>query len=190
MFQQLTRSVRFRKNLARSVCFPMSNIKLYYFDIEARAEAIRLALVLGDVPFEDIRLSREEFGKKKAEGFFKFGQMPVLEVDGKQYAQSVALGLWAANKAGIEPSDPLQQLRITEARLLVDELVDKMIPSFRLTDLQERLAARKLYCEKDLPQYFGYAEKLLTENGTGYFVGKVTTRDKGMGIIERDSWEE
>jgi hypothetical protein len=40
-------------------------VKLYYFDATARAETSRLCFVLGGVKFEDIRLTRSEFGEKK-----------------------------------------------------------------------------------------------------------------------------
>jgi hypothetical protein len=49
------------------------SIKLWYFDGYGRAEAIRMMLTYLEAPFEDIRLSFEEFGKLKAEGKFEFG---------------------------------------------------------------------------------------------------------------------
>jgi glutathione S-transferase len=61
------------------------SIKLWYFDMYGRAEPIRLMLTYLEAPFEDIRLSREEFGKLKAEGFFEFGQVPAAEWEGKMY---------------------------------------------------------------------------------------------------------
>lgn len=51
----------------------MSNIKLFYFDFEGRAEPIRLALTIGNIKFEDVRLTKEQFGEQKANGKFKFG---------------------------------------------------------------------------------------------------------------------
>ena len=59
------------------------DINLYYFDIEGRAEIIRLVLTIGGIKFNDIRLTPEEFKTKKEAGFLKFGQAPVLEVNGK-----------------------------------------------------------------------------------------------------------
>ena len=61
-------------------------IKLYYFDMGGRAEVIRLALHMGKIAFEDIRLGFPEFGQKKHEGTFKFDQLPVVEINGVQYA--------------------------------------------------------------------------------------------------------
>lgn len=44
-------------------------IKLYYFDFGGRAEPIRLALHVGGVPFEDVRITEEEFRTHKAGAF-------------------------------------------------------------------------------------------------------------------------
>ncbi len=51
--------------------------KLYYFDGYGRAEFIRMALWAGKVPYEDVRLSPEQFGKLKGEGFFPTGSIPI-----------------------------------------------------------------------------------------------------------------
>ena len=61
-------------------------MKLYYFDIYGKAEAIRMLLNHAKVEFEDCRISKEEFAKMKEEGKLEFGQLPVVEHDGKFYA--------------------------------------------------------------------------------------------------------
>lgn len=48
-------------------------ISLTYFDFGGRAESIRLTFLLGKVEFEDIRISREEWGQLKQSGNAKFG---------------------------------------------------------------------------------------------------------------------
>lgn len=44
-------------------------IKLYYFDFGGRAEPIRLALHVGGVAFEDVRITEDEFRFHKAGAF-------------------------------------------------------------------------------------------------------------------------
>jgi hypothetical protein len=39
---------------------------LYYFNFGGRAESLRLACHVGDVPFEDIRITEAEFAQAKA----------------------------------------------------------------------------------------------------------------------------
>lgn len=42
------------------------NIRLVYFDFGGRAEAIRLALHVGGVDFEDVRITEDQFRQEKA----------------------------------------------------------------------------------------------------------------------------
>ncbi|KAK6009460.1 glutathione S-transferase protein, partial [Ostertagia ostertagi] len=53
---------------------------------------------LADQKFEDVRLTREAFAPLKES--MPFGQMPVLEVDGKKLAQSLAINRYLAKTFG------------------------------------------------------------------------------------------
>jgi glutathione S-transferase len=78
----------------------MPEYKLYYFPLRARAEAIRLMFHYKGIPFDDVRVSDNEWssikdGKLNYDHIsctqflaYKFGKMPILEVDGKQIAHS------------------------------------------------------------------------------------------------------
>ena len=67
-------------------------LKLIYFDIPGKAEAIRLALYFQDLKFEDYRFKdREEFMAMKTSGELPFGQVPALLVDGNMLIQSAAI---------------------------------------------------------------------------------------------------
>ena len=48
-------------------------MKLYYFDVYGRAEAIRMLLNHAKVEFEDVRFQKEEWPKMKAELDLEFG---------------------------------------------------------------------------------------------------------------------
>jgi hypothetical protein len=50
----------------------MSNYKLYYFTIRGTAEAPRMIFHYSGVPFEDIRISMEEWPKWKGSKRMKF----------------------------------------------------------------------------------------------------------------------
>lgn len=94
-------------------------LKLTYFPFGGRAAPIRLALLAGKIDFEDHRLSFPEFGAAKAAGVFKFGQLPCLEVDGEQVAQSDAILRYVGRLGGFYPEDLLQAVRsvtVTRAR--------------------------------------------------------------------------
>lgn len=87
-------------------------VTLTYFDMAGKAEAVRFALALGDKPFQDVRLSVEEFQTQSSE--FPFGSIPVLDVGGERIAQSEAILRLAGSLAGLTPSDPVVQARIDQ----------------------------------------------------------------------------
>ena len=81
-------------------------MKLYYFDVYGRAEQIRMLLWHAKQEFEDVRLNHEDFGKLKAENqLLEFGQVPVLEVDGKYLSQSHSILRYLGKRFGYYPED-------------------------------------------------------------------------------------
>ena len=65
-------------------------IKVYYSHTPFwRAEVLRVSLYISNIPFEDVRISRDEFINMIKTGFLPngkrvpFHQLPVIEVDGK-----------------------------------------------------------------------------------------------------------
>jgi prostaglandin-H2 D-isomerase / glutathione transferase len=54
-------------------------MKVYYFDLFARAEPIRMMLTLAKVPYEDCRMTGQPWMDLKPT--LEYGQMPVLELD-------------------------------------------------------------------------------------------------------------
>lgn len=98
----------------------MSSIKLIYFPVRGRAEPIRYILAQSGGKYEDVRIARENWPQMKPSKlaiiiisfvlsrwiYFFFlatpmGQVPVLEVDGQQICQSMAIARYLAKKFGI-----------------------------------------------------------------------------------------
>ncbi len=80
-------------------------IKLYYFDIYGRAEAIRMLLHHAKVEFEDVRINGETLGEMKAAGQLEFGQVPMLEHDGKHLVQSWSILRYIGKLHGYYPDN-------------------------------------------------------------------------------------
>lgn len=93
----------------------LPSIKYTYLDKRVKGEAVRLALVIGGIPFKDERVSYEEVSQRRAAGQLPFGQVPVIEIDGKTYAQSGALLRWAGKQGGLYPDEHM---------LLIDNVVE------------------------------------------------------------------
>ena len=87
-------------------------ITLYYFKIPFwRAEVTRLALFIGDIPFNDYRVEGKEIDDLKATGLLPnkqiapFKQLPILDVDGKIIAQTGAIARYCGKLSGLYPKD-------------------------------------------------------------------------------------
>lgn len=77
----------------------MPEYKLYYFKARGRAEFMRYILKQAGQDFTEDEITMENWPEKKPK--MPMGQVPVLEVDGKMLAQSIAIGRYLANEHGI-----------------------------------------------------------------------------------------
>ena len=82
-------------------------IRLIYFNIPFwRAEVSRIALYIGDIPFEDVRIKGDDFsyikenGKMKDGTIIPFRQLPVIEVDGNIIAQTASIARFCGKLSG------------------------------------------------------------------------------------------
>jgi glutathione S-transferase len=84
--------------------FSRPHVRLTYLDIKGIAEPIRLALFVGGIDFEDVRVGYEEVAALRESGkLAPFGQVPLLEIDGVPYTQSNALLRWAGSQCNLYP---------------------------------------------------------------------------------------
>merc|ERR1711997_305688 len=97
----------------------MPAIKIYYFDFPFwRAEVSRLALHLGNVPFENVKVTFAERDSLKEEGKAPLGQFPTMEVDGKIVCQTGAIARYCGKLGGFYPRDD------DFAAAKIDEMID------------------------------------------------------------------
>ncbi|CAD7699072.1 unnamed protein product [Ostreobium quekettii] len=149
------------------------SLKLTYFEARGRAEPARLALCIGGVDFEDVRVNGEQFEKLKTS--LPFGQLPVLEVDGEVITQSIAQQIYVGKLTGLYPQDPLAALRVDECQMLVVDLTDLIVPSLIEQDADKKAAMRKTLAEETLPKWFGMIEARLQSRGWSHAAGNELT---------------
>jgi len=98
----------------------LAGSRLTYFGIPGRGEAIRLALAIGVVEFEDARVPFPAWGKVKPTT--PWGTVPVLELaDGSQLGQARSILRFVGKHTGLYPTEPLAAQRVDE---LMDALED------------------------------------------------------------------
>jgi glutathione S-transferase len=171
----------------------MKSIKLTYFDIQGVAEKVRLALVLGGIPFADVRVPFDQWIAIKPTT--PYGQLPTLSIDGAEpIAQSEAMLRYAGqlateNGVPLYPADKL--LAIEEARGLVSDLEREWrVPGGiglqdparfgHPTDIKGTpehsaiiQAVREKFLAEELPKFMNFLSKRLS--GSGYLCGDAPT---------------
>ncbi len=150
-------------------------IRLTYFNFPFwRAETSRLALHIGGIEFEDVRPGRDDFRAKKAAGEFPYGQLPVLEVDGEMFAQSVAIAKFCGKLSGLYPKDDdLAAMRVDEFLDAAAQITSLVNPSMAEKDPAKRAEMREELGQETLPRWFGLLEQRM---GPGdYLVGDSIT---------------
>ena len=160
-------------------------LKLIYPDVAFwRAEMSRLALFIGGIEFEDLRPSREEISKMRSEGIFPFGQFPVLQVDGKNIAQTGAIARFCGKLSGLYPTEnDFYAAKVDEVIDLSTDITGKIRPSLKEKDPEKRMGMRRELVETVLPNWLGFMETLLEKNGkTGYFV------DDSLTVADLAAW--
>jgi glutathione S-transferase len=151
----------------------MPTLRLTYFNAAGRAEPIRLALRIGGLPFEDVRLDFPSFGAAKASGALPLGAVPMLEIDGQKIVQTAAILRYAAHAGDrtLYPTEPLAALRVDSALdSLNDTLSHALIPSLFERDQAKKLAMRAELAAGVMARVFAYVDGLIAAGG-GVFVG-------------------
>ena len=161
----------------------MSTIKVHYFDGYGAADQIRALLAHAKVPFEDVRYTREEWGAVKESGKFEFKQVPVLEVDGKFYAQTISILRMLGKQHGYYTEDPAVNYRIDSTIDALGDLKQAMGRFAFEQDEEKKKAGFHNFIENVFPPWATAIEKRLAANSSPHHaVGdKTTIADFALG---------
>jgi glutathione S-transferase len=158
-----------------------TKLRLRYFPFPGRAGAIRDALRIGGVAFEDAHVPPDRFSALKASGELPFGSLPVLDVETARgrvsAAQSNAILRFVGRQTGLYPiDDDVRALKVDEALDLGEDMYHLLTPSMIEQNAERRTAMRKVLAEDTLPRWAGFLERLLVANGrTGFVAGDALT---------------
>ena len=155
------------------------SIQFSNFHKQGRAEVIRLALHIADIPFEDERIKLPDWPALKPTT--PYGSLPTATIDGELVAQSSAIVHYAGKLSGLYPSDPKDALPVDEVLATVDDIIQAAY-SYRGSDKDQLKEAREKFVKESVPRYIGGLEKRLEVFGKGPFVcgDNVTIADLGI----------
>ncbi|XP_023313071.1 glutathione S-transferase-like isoform X2 [Anoplophora glabripennis] len=142
--------------------------KLTYFAIAALAEPIRFLLSYGGIEFEDNRINKESWPALKPNT--PFGQLPILEYNGKVAYQSTAICRYVAKQVNLVGKDDWEDLEIDATVDTITDLRLKLAQYSYETDEKAKKEKEKSILNDALPFYL---EKLdaQAEKNNGYLVG-------------------
>lgn len=158
-------------------------IRFIYVDFPFwRAEIGRIALHIGEVDFEDVRISRDEFSRANESGRLDDGtivpyrQIPCLCIDGRSIAQTGGISRICGKLSGLYPADDLVR------SALVDQVIDMATditvllgPSNAENDEEKKRQMRLRLVQGALRNKIGYLEEQLERDGQEWFVGESMT---------------
>ena len=127
-------------------------VKLYYFDLFARAEPMRMALWKAGVEYEDIRVTGQSWTDFKKES--EFGQIPVLELDdGTRLSQSRAILNYLGSTYKLVSDDIMENYKGEKAAnyFMGDYLMKYVVPSMFAPE-EKRADLNKTLLETHIPK--------------------------------------
>ena len=175
------------------------NVILIYLDNPFwRIELARIPLFIGDISFNDKRITLEEFRSAKETGFLKdgtklpFHQIPCLVVDGVSIAQTGAIARFCGKLSGLYPTkDSISCALIDQFIDFVTDLTNLVyIPSNSPLTEDEKIQHRRILAEGELKRKLDMLEDNISASQT-WIVGKeMTIADiaiwRGIGWLASD----
>jgi glutathione S-transferase len=155
----------------------MARLKLLYFDIDGgRGEPARLALHIGGVAFEDQRVVFSDWPAIKPQ--MPYQALPVLEIDGRQLAQSNSINRFVGKLTGLYPKDPWQAALCDEIMDVVEDSTRLLAATFGIKNDDEKKAARQALVDGPLRLSLQQMQTRLEQSGGEYFAdNRLTVAD-------------
>ena len=148
---------------------------------------LRVSLFISNTPFEDIRITREEFINMIKTGYLPngkkvpFHQLPVIEVDGEIIGQTGAIARYCGKISNLYSNDNINAAKIDQIIDAATDITNLVSPTIREKDEQKKIEDRLLLKNKLLPRWFRYLENILSESTSDWFVeNKMTIADIAM----------
>ncbi|KAF5279389.1 hypothetical protein FQA39_LY05499 [Lamprigera yunnana] len=149
--------------------------KLIYFPTTGVAEPIRFLLCYGNLKFEDFRFAIDDWPKIKPT--MPFGQVPVLEVDGKQAHQSIAICRYVAKQVKVNGADDWEDLEIDAIVDTINDLRGKIAAYHYEKDPEVKAKLKDPLFNETLPYYLDRLDAIAKANDSHLVAGKLTWAD-------------
>jgi glutathione S-transferase len=147
-----------------------------------RAEIGRIALHIGNIDFEDTRISRDEFLRSRKTGklddgtVIPFRQIPCLNVDGLSINQTGGISRFCGKMSGLYPiENAVDAALIDQVIDMATDLTVLLGPSGKEKNEEKKRSMREKLAQGALVQKISFLEELLVGGKGDWFVGKNIT---------------
>jgi glutathione S-transferase len=150
------------------------NYKFYYFDWTGLGEISRLIFAISDVKYEDVRVPIDDHFPILAPEWkekMPWGQVPLLEVDGKKLAQASAINRYLARQYNLAGANDFEAAKCDEFVDAIKDYTTEWQALFRERDPAKQAEIKKNILEVATPKYFNKFNKAIEENNGAGLVG-------------------
>lgn len=164
--------------------------KVHYFGGYGRGEALRMCLWLAKQEYEDVAYTFESLKQAKESGILEFGQLPVVECDGKFYSQSQAMLRSMGMMFGFYPEDALQAWKVDSTLDFIGDLLGAFYKAKFNPDAEAGKQLMADFQAKTFPHFLQCIQKRLEQNSSpDHIVGeKHTIADIALAAVAYSSF--
>ena len=161
----------------------MSKYILHYFGVNGRGAIPRAILTYAKANWTNDIIKKEDWPKIKKSELCEYEFLPVLEVDGKKYCESIAIDSYLAEKFNLMGKNPDENYQIFNLLGTFDDFNVQFRP-YRLCEDESKKPELKQKAVARLKFFIAKFEKKYVELGKGkYFLGdKLTLADFYVGV--------
>ena len=161
----------------------MSKYILHYFGANGRGAIPRAILAYAKANWTNDIIKKEDWPKIKKSELCEYEFLPVLEVDGKKYCESIAIDSYLAEKFNLMGKNPDENYQIFNLLGTFDDFNVQFRP-FRMCEDESKKPELKQKAVARLKFFIAKFEKKYVELGKGkYFLGdKLTLADFYVGV--------
>jgi glutathione S-transferase len=147
------------------------NYKLTYFDGMGRAEPMRFLFYYKNVPFEDNRIKHGDGWEAANNLKTPWGQVPILEFDGKVLAQMNAILRYLGKEYDLAGDDAFEAAKCDELVEALHDFAKEAWETYIETDEEKKKKRMEKLLTEIVPKYLTKWNDILEKNG-GFLVGK------------------
>lgn len=137
------------------------------FNKKGRGESVRLAMIIGEIPFVDDRVKSTKWAELKPKT--PLGSLPVAEIDGEQMVQSVALLRYVGRLTNLYPKDAFKALQVDQVIETVQDFFSSLF-TYKGTDKSKFKSARETALANASERYWGGCQRIIERISDGPYV--------------------